>query len=114
MERGPGSGLDLLGMSYDNTGALTANSWRHVAFVEQPRPVGWQTAAPLAGLPTGRRPPDPAGVGGAAAPTADLPGVAPASDPAPPPGWPTAGVPRHARRARPAGDRGGARTTCAG
>ncbi|GLY24038.1 4Fe-4S dicluster domain-containing protein [Micromonospora sp. NBRC 101691] len=32
----PGSGLDLLGMSYDNTGALTANSWRHVAFVEQP------------------------------------------------------------------------------
>ncbi|MBB5826614.1 4Fe-4S dicluster domain-containing protein [Micromonospora carbonacea] len=40
----PGSGLDLLGMSYDNTGALTANSWRHVAFVEQPRP-----AAPAAG-----------------------------------------------------------------
>ncbi|MET8234910.1 4Fe-4S ferredoxin, partial [Micromonospora sp. NPDC005298] len=33
----PESGLDLLGMSYDNTGALTANSWRHVAFVEQPR-----------------------------------------------------------------------------
>ncbi|MER6758339.1 4Fe-4S dicluster domain-containing protein [Micromonospora echinofusca] len=38
----PGSGLDLLGMSYDNTGALTANSWRHVAFVEQPRPAGTQ------------------------------------------------------------------------
>ncbi|WP_091091791.1 4Fe-4S dicluster domain-containing protein [Micromonospora nigra] len=35
----PGSGLDLLGMSYDNTGALTANSWRHVAFVEQSRPA---------------------------------------------------------------------------
>ncbi|MER7457706.1 4Fe-4S dicluster domain-containing protein [Micromonospora sp. NPDC126480] len=35
----PGSGLDLLGMSYDNTGALTANSWRHVAFVEQPVPA---------------------------------------------------------------------------
>ncbi|GAB3142661.1 4Fe-4S dicluster domain-containing protein [Micromonospora sonneratiae] len=30
----PTTGLDLLGMSYDNTGALTANSWRHVAFVE--------------------------------------------------------------------------------
>ncbi|GAB2944706.1 4Fe-4S dicluster domain-containing protein [Micromonospora polyrhachis] len=30
----PATGLDLLGMSYDNTGALTANSWRHVAFVE--------------------------------------------------------------------------------
>ncbi|MBM7495218.1 4Fe-4S dicluster domain-containing protein [Micromonospora luteifusca] len=35
----PENGLDLLGMSYDNTGALTANSWRHVAFVEQPRPA---------------------------------------------------------------------------
>ena len=33
----PDDGLDLLGMSYDNTGALTANSWRHVAFIEQPR-----------------------------------------------------------------------------
>ena len=32
----PDDGLDLLGMSYDNTGALTANSWRHVAFIEQP------------------------------------------------------------------------------
>ncbi|MFF4874874.1 4Fe-4S dicluster domain-containing protein [Micromonospora sp. NPDC000668] len=41
----PGSGLDLLGMSYDNTGALTANAWRHVAFVEQSRPVGWATPA---------------------------------------------------------------------
>jgi formate dehydrogenase iron-sulfur subunit len=28
--------LDLLGMSHDNTGSLGANSWRHVAFVEQP------------------------------------------------------------------------------
>ncbi|RQX20709.1 4Fe-4S ferredoxin [Micromonospora ureilytica] len=36
----PENGLDLLGMSYDNTGALTANSWRHVAFIEQPRPAG--------------------------------------------------------------------------
>ncbi len=33
----PDHGLDLLGMSFDNTGALTANSWRHVAFIEQPR-----------------------------------------------------------------------------
>ncbi|MET8318440.1 4Fe-4S dicluster domain-containing protein [Micromonospora sp. NPDC005189] len=41
----PESGLDLLGMSYDNTGALTANSWRHVAFVEQARPSGWSTPA---------------------------------------------------------------------
>lgn len=33
----PDDGLGLLGMSYDNTGALGADSWRHVAFVEQPR-----------------------------------------------------------------------------
>ena len=30
---------DLLGMSYDNTGALGANTWRHVAFVEKPAPT---------------------------------------------------------------------------
>ncbi|MEU7847234.1 4Fe-4S ferredoxin, partial [Micromonospora parva] len=41
----PESGLDLLGMSYDNTGALTANSWRHVAFIEQPRRAGGVTPA---------------------------------------------------------------------
>ena len=27
--------LDLLGSSYDNTGALGASTWRHVAFIEQ-------------------------------------------------------------------------------
>jgi formate dehydrogenase iron-sulfur subunit len=33
----PGSDvLALTGMSYDNTGALGSNSWRHVAFIEQP------------------------------------------------------------------------------
>jgi formate dehydrogenase iron-sulfur subunit len=31
-----GESLDLLGMSFDNTGALGADSWRHVAFVERP------------------------------------------------------------------------------
>jgi formate dehydrogenase iron-sulfur subunit len=35
----PDDGFDLLGMSYDNTGGLSANSWRHVAFVEQPGPA---------------------------------------------------------------------------
>ncbi|WP_432995527.1 4Fe-4S dicluster domain-containing protein [Dactylosporangium sp. CA-233914] len=34
----PADGLDLLGMSFDNTGQLDANSWRHVAFIEQPAP----------------------------------------------------------------------------
>ena len=36
----PVDGLDLTGMSYDNTGGLGASTWRHVAFVEQ------QVAAP--------------------------------------------------------------------
>jgi formate dehydrogenase iron-sulfur subunit len=30
--------LSLTGMSYDNTGALGSNSWRHVAFIEQAVP----------------------------------------------------------------------------
>ncbi|MFL6130936.1 MAG: 4Fe-4S dicluster domain-containing protein [Mycobacteriales bacterium] len=36
----PDDGFNLLGMSYDNTGNLGANSWRHVAFIEQERPLG--------------------------------------------------------------------------
>jgi len=35
----PDDGFDLLGLSFDNTGGLSANSWRHVAFIEQPRPA---------------------------------------------------------------------------
>ena len=35
----PDDGFDLLGMSYDNTGALGASTWRHVAFVEQEPPT---------------------------------------------------------------------------
>jgi formate dehydrogenase iron-sulfur subunit len=34
----PDDGFNLLGMSYDNTGGLSANSWRAVEFVEQPGP----------------------------------------------------------------------------
>ena len=48
----PEDGLDMLGMSFDNTGMLGANSWRHVAFIEQPRTTGRQDPG-LAGLPTG-------------------------------------------------------------
>lgn len=34
--RNPRDGdLELLGMSYDNTGSLGASTWRHVAFIEQ-------------------------------------------------------------------------------
>ena len=40
----PDDGFDLLGMSYDNTGSLGADSWRHVAFIEQPaRPAASST-----------------------------------------------------------------------
>jgi formate dehydrogenase iron-sulfur subunit len=36
----PEDGLRLTGMSYDNTEGLSASTWRHVAFIEQARPVG--------------------------------------------------------------------------
>ena len=36
----PASGEGFTGNSYDNTGDLGANAWRHVAFVEQRRPLG--------------------------------------------------------------------------
>ncbi|WP_116204698.1 4Fe-4S dicluster domain-containing protein [Amycolatopsis circi] len=32
-------GQDLLGLSYDNTGDLGSNTWRHVAFIEQEKPA---------------------------------------------------------------------------
>ena len=38
--------LTLTGMSYDNTGALGANSWRHVAFIEQARAALRTSSAP--------------------------------------------------------------------
>jgi formate dehydrogenase iron-sulfur subunit len=35
-------GLALSGMSYDNTVGLSADTWRHVAFIEQQKPLGHQ------------------------------------------------------------------------
>jgi formate dehydrogenase iron-sulfur subunit len=35
----PEDGLRLLGSSYDNTGGLGASTWRHVAFIEQRKPM---------------------------------------------------------------------------
>ncbi|WP_336048420.1 4Fe-4S dicluster domain-containing protein [Streptomyces sp. CA2R101] len=35
----PEDGLSLTGMSYDNTQGLGASAWRHVAFIEQNKPV---------------------------------------------------------------------------
>jgi formate dehydrogenase iron-sulfur subunit len=46
----PADGLNFLGHSYDNSGSLGADTWRHVAFIEQRRPLSEQRAgldAPL-------------------------------------------------------------------
>jgi formate dehydrogenase iron-sulfur subunit len=51
----PEDGLELTGMSYDNTGSLGASTWRHVAFIER-------RAAPAAG--TGGAPAGAEGAGG--------------------------------------------------
>jgi formate dehydrogenase iron-sulfur subunit len=47
----PDDGMSFLGTSYDNTGALGASTWRHVAFIEQPALAG-DTAVVDLGLPT--------------------------------------------------------------
>jgi formate dehydrogenase iron-sulfur subunit len=51
----PDDGMNLLGHSYDNTGALGASTWRHVAFIEQrvpdhgpPVDLGMPTVGPPA------------------------------------------------------------------
>jgi formate dehydrogenase iron-sulfur subunit len=48
----PEDGLNLLGSSYDNTGALGASTWRHVAFIEQPKRLAAQEPG-FEHLPTG-------------------------------------------------------------
>ncbi len=40
----PEDGLQFTGMSYDNTQGLSADTWRHVAFIEQRKSVGVQIA----------------------------------------------------------------------
>ena len=52
----PDDGFDFLGSSYDNTGALGASTWRHVAFIEQPagRRDGGSRAAVDLGMPSVR------------------------------------------------------------
>ena len=41
----PEDGLTFTGMSLDNTVGLGADTWRHVAFIEQRKPLGAKTAA---------------------------------------------------------------------
>ncbi|HET6635600.1 MAG TPA: 4Fe-4S dicluster domain-containing protein, partial [Streptomyces sp.] len=38
----PEDGLELTGMSYDNTQGLGGSTWRHVAFIEQRKPLDGQ------------------------------------------------------------------------
>ena len=38
----PSDHFDMLGSSYDNSFSLNANQWRHVAFIEQQKPMGEQ------------------------------------------------------------------------
>ena len=49
--------MDLLGLSYDNTGALGASTWRHVAFIEQPAAPRRRAAEPeFLGMPASTLP----------------------------------------------------------
>jgi formate dehydrogenase iron-sulfur subunit len=47
----PQDTLLFSGESFDNTGALSANSWRHVAFIEQRIPARGPTAPPPSAAP---------------------------------------------------------------
>jgi formate dehydrogenase iron-sulfur subunit len=58
----PEDGLALTGMSYDNSVGLSADTWRHVAFIEQQRPVS---------VPGGDGSPGPAEPGSADSGSAD-------------------------------------------
>jgi formate dehydrogenase iron-sulfur subunit len=46
----PGDGLVFTGMSNDNTVALGASTWRHVAFIERPVALSTQDAGAYSGL----------------------------------------------------------------
>lgn len=56
----PEDGIDLLGSSYDNSGALGGSTWRHVAFIEQQIPA---SAGPAGGSAGGCGGPDGGGCG---------------------------------------------------
>ncbi|HEY7420833.1 MAG TPA: 4Fe-4S dicluster domain-containing protein [Gaiellaceae bacterium] len=62
----PDDGHVWTGNSYDNTGELSANSWRHVAFIEQEKPLYRSLEAPAAEPPApgGRTEPPSAAPGG--------------------------------------------------
>jgi formate dehydrogenase iron-sulfur subunit len=49
----PEDGLTLTGMSYDNTAGLSADTWRHVAFIEQRKPPARPAGEPGASRQAG-------------------------------------------------------------
>jgi formate dehydrogenase iron-sulfur subunit len=51
----PDDGFDFTGNSYDNTAALGANTWRHVAFIEQDKPLRVEAEAAEDDAPAGLR-----------------------------------------------------------
>ncbi|WP_120275686.1 4Fe-4S dicluster domain-containing protein [Mycobacterium lehmannii] len=57
----PDDGLNFTGMSYDNTGGLGADTWRHVAFIEQRKPLAAQAGTAEVvdiGMPSTAKPGD--------------------------------------------------------
>ena len=52
----PDDGMNFLGSSYDNTGALGASTWRHVAFIEQTKPPAADTGVVDLGMPSASLP----------------------------------------------------------
>ncbi|MGF1238192.1 4Fe-4S dicluster domain-containing protein [Streptomyces sp. 2-6] len=83
----PEDGLKLTGMSYDNTQGLGADTWRHVAFIEQRKPFGGQESgvghegfdAFEAARNLGRAPDSP-GPGATSPPPGEAPAGAPAGE----------------------------------
>ncbi len=76
--RVPEDGLQLTGMSYDNTGELGADTWRHVAFIEQRLPAAsLPPGGPGAPVPGGSGPAPPAspGPGSSGAPSGGADGA---------------------------------------
>src|SRR5262249_18383944 len=78
----PDDGFNLVGQWYDNPGGWSANSWRHVAFIEQPRAAGAFSGGVFAGQPVGPSGSARSAVVGAgtAVPTGTAPGIPPAVD----------------------------------
>jgi formate dehydrogenase iron-sulfur subunit len=71
----PEDGFNLLGQSYDNTGGLSASSWRHVAFIEQPRtPPAPEPAVDALAAAGTIGTPSPGGTQFLGMPMSDLPG----------------------------------------